>query len=558
MARCDARCFLLVVVLSGVGCDGGSSAITDLTMELPPGDRDARTRLDGVEVEVWDPSVEACRALIGWRRAVCGRACEPPPSPRDEGESPRAEISLEQLADGTFGMIDLVVPGDGPWEVVVRGLDDAGDAFLHGCTFVTSEQPANVRLFRPWCDTAACAGQLHPACPAEIDCTAEPGDDPDGLGPPSCRPLVPVVYAWEQGGVACDPTGTGYTAPCRQARVDCSVGLTEPAVDGVCPRASDPACGGTLADDLDCDGHFPGPCGPCSDGEMQACGTGACAPIAVCGADGTFGDCELPTGTVETCGGGDEDCDGLDDAMDGDAFAACNAGRTAAAPAADACDAALGCRCGTRAACAAGTACCAGACVSLASSASSCGACGRACAPTETCVSGVCTGSSDGGVCTVAACNAGRTAGRPRADRCNAAGNCACGAAEACSGTSSCCGGRCQDLPCPPDGGIIDGCEPTPEQCDGADTNCNGVPDSLDPAAFESCNDGLPVGAPRASECAETGCRCGDGPACDVGAACCTDLEGTSCVPLGTDANCGGCGDACDGGQTCVGSECRP
>ena len=301
-----ARSFLVVLVLAATGCDRGP-AITDLDVQLPEGDADARGRLAVLEVEVWGPEVEACRALIGWRRSVCGSACTPPPMPSGQ---PMSSTQITQM-DGAFVTADLALDGDGPWEVLVRGLDDTGAAFLYGCRAVASEQPADVRLFRPWCDTLACAGQFHPRCPVEIDCDAS--DDRDGLGPPTCRPLVPVIFEWEQGGTSCEPGAAGHLAPCRQARIECRAGVTAPETDGICPQADDPTCGGTLADDLDCDGRFPGPCEPCMPGETTACGSGACAPIATCEASGTYGDCVLPTGGEESCGGGDEDCDGIVD-----------------------------------------------------------------------------------------------------------------------------------------------------------------------------------------------------------------------------------------------------
>lgn len=547
-----ARSFLILALLI-VGCED-DGVITDLTTSLPDGDRDAEQRLARLEIEVWPPELEACRTLIGWRRSVCGRACSDPPSPRDIGQTPDAEISVDRLADGSYSAQELRVPGSGPWEVVVRGIDDTGNAFLHGCKTVASGEGADVALFRPWCDTAACAGQFHPACPVEIDCAADPGDDPDGIGPPSCRPLIPVLFAWEEDGQSCDPDGSPRFAPCQQARVVCEDGLVEPQFDGQCPDTGDPMCGGSVADDLDCDGRFPGPCGSCTAGAMMTCGIGACAAVATCESDGTWGDCVIPAGASESCGGGDEDCDGLSDSVDEDAFTACNAGRDMGAPAADACDATQGCLCGSSPACTGSNACCGGACVDTETSTSHCGRCGLACAVGIECVGGECMGAE----CNLPACNDGRPDRAPAADGCGPSGSCQCGAGPACAAGRACCDGVCRLGNCelPVDAGV-DACEATTEMCGGGDQDCDGVPDAEDPDALDECNFERTEERPSASQCTGEECRCGDEPACEGAGACCMTMTGLSCVnTMESETDCGSCGNICEGGETCVVGVC--
>jgi hypothetical protein len=67
--------------------------------------------------------------------------------------------------------------------------------------------------------------------------------------------------------------------------------------------------------------------------------------------------------------------------------------------------------------------------------------------------------------------------------------------------------------------------------------------------ASGACRD-CGAGAPFCAGGACAGCRGGED--CDNGQACC----GGACVDLGTDANCGGCGDACGATQLCDSGTC--
>jgi hypothetical protein len=109
--------------------------------------------------------------------------------------------------------------------------------------------------------------------------------------------------------------------------------------------------------------------------------------------------CPPPDGGVdacvamtETCGGGDEDCDGTPDATDPDALDWCNLERGDGSPAADGCDG-EGCRCGGEPACDGEDGCCGPtddrACVPL-NTAENCGGCGVPCEAPSSCATGTC------------------------------------------------------------------------------------------------------------------------------------------------------------------------
>ena len=531
----------------GIGC-GPGSILTELTFTVPEDDQDAAASLTAIDVVVYRFNLGVCRNLTQWRREVCGGSCTSPPLPTSP---PQARIRIERGPDGSYAATELPVLGDGPWELLATGSDEGGTAFLYGCRLVVSDSPDEIDLARPWCDVEVCEGQFHPACPVEVDCNASAVADPDGIGRPTCVPQEATVFAWEQNGTSCDPTGPGFTAPCRPAQIECETGRVTPVVDGVCPRAATTMCGATAADDLDCDGRFPGPCGTCVPGEEAACGTGACAPVATCGADGTYGDCITPPGVPEACGGGDEDCDGLDDADDPDALADCNAGRFAASPAADRCDG-NACRCGSEGSCGPSTSCCGGACVDTRTSAEHCGGCGLAC------TTGVCrNGQCDmvlGTPCDVSQCNAGRDPRAPRADACFD-DTCRCGAGPECEGGLNCCGGFCVETSCEPGAGS---CTPSTERCNGVDDDCDDMPDSVDPDAVVDCNSGRPPGRPQADRCMSTGCSCGGNPICGDVTACCRSAgSDPDCVDVTrSNEHCGECGRSCDAGQACVSGVC--
>ncbi|NIS36080.1 MAG: hypothetical protein GWN73_36920, partial [Actinobacteria bacterium] len=249
----SAKALCLALALSALcaGCDD-DSVFTDIDLVLPPGDGDALRDLHRIEIEVHSPSAGACLGLRDWALAQCGQAtCGPPYAPSMD---PLAEVTLEKGDSGNFGSRDLPVPGDGPWQVLVRGVDDGGTAFLAGCE-VTGDPGARVRvrMFRPWCDPRACASQFHPACAPSIDCSAMTGDAL-AEDPPCRSPMEGMeVYPFEQDGIDCTPDGgSTLTGNCRPAVVLCQPGFIDPITDGTCPVTDiDETCGG---EDLDCDG----------------------------------------------------------------------------------------------------------------------------------------------------------------------------------------------------------------------------------------------------------------------------------------------------------------
>jgi hypothetical protein len=552
------------------GCAGAD--VVRVVPVFPEGDP-AAARVSDLDIYVFAASDEVCRDLVAWRTAVCGRACTPPPIPA--GATP---IAVPRNADGTWTAARIEADGDRDIVVVVR--DEEGEPVFYGCGTAGLDD-TEIRLFRPWCDTGACIDQFHPACPVAIDCTVAPEEDPDRLGPPRCVPLAAVVWSFEQDGTSCEPTSGTLGGPCRPARIVCEPDRFVPVADGICPAAGATECGATLADDLDCDRSFPGPCGSCTPGTTARCGPpGGCAGISQCTASGTFGVCQLPDGTVETCDGTDEDCDGIPDDGDPHALAACNAGRVAGAPLADAC-AAGSCECGGGAPCAGTDACCGGACVDVTTDLGHCGRCNAACPSGLTCAGGYCVPAGcDAEVCgggdedcdgvddtvdpdAIDDCNAAAPT-RPVADACTAAG-CRCGTSPACAAPRQCCGGRCvdtqtSDVHCGSCGnactsgmecrsGTCRRCGP--ETCGRGDEDCDGVPDISDPDAVANCNEIQPPDAPIADACEGATCRCGGAAACTGGLACC----GSVCVDITTDEmHCGGCGFTCAG--TCVGGGC--
>ena len=312
------------------------TVLTEVTIALPPGDAAASDALERIDLQVLDEGDGACTSLATWLARRCDGDTADPPALWEQGvtELGRAES------------IELPASGDGPWEIAARALDGADAPFLYGCAVAVSGRATVVPLWRAWDDLDVCAGQVHPACPVYVDCDASAREF--ALGSPG-RPVCQVAgsaadggaLSWEQGGVACPPPDGSYPLPCRPAVVSCLPGALEPVEDGTCPIARGvDVCGGSFADDLDCDGRIPecpdpGDCVaglPCGDAD---CGT------TVCNDDGTA-DCTRPR---EVCDGVDGDCDGVPDEQDRDALWACNARRPADAPRADRCSGGF-CVCG--------------------------------------------------------------------------------------------------------------------------------------------------------------------------------------------------------------------
>jgi len=496
MARELARLVLVALLVASAACDE-QSVFTDIDLVLPPGDGDALRDLSRIEIDVWSPSAGACLGLQTWALEACG-AADCGPAFRPTGE-PLATIALERDdATGSFGSADLPVPGDGPWQLLVRGIALDGSAFLAGCEVTAdSGERIRVRMFRPWCDARACASQFHPACSATIDC-AMIGDLTTAENPPCESAMVGrEVYAWEQDGVGCAPaTGEDHGGNCRTAIVICESGRLDPITDGICPVTDvDEMCGG---EDLNCDGVRPGPCvSTCTDPDPAECGDAECYETPVCTPDGGFECVQARPGTS----------------------------------------------------CARGL-CCSGTCVDLAESEEHCGACGVRCE--GECIGGSCMRVEP--MCTVDMCNAGRAASRPRADACGGPDRaiCMCGDALACGGAQVCCDGACRD-DCSSDvdaGGPV--CAPRLETCGGGDEDCDGILDDVDSDAVQWCNRKALV----ANGCTRAGiCTCEDDRACSDGFLCCREL---GCIDVRVDLDhCGRCGLACRDGQVCAGGVCR-
>lgn len=341
---------LIVLWALACGCSSEAEQVsTDVTVVLPPGDAAAAEALAVVELQVGNDADGGCAALATWLSRRCdGEAAEPPEL--WEGE-PSVLGRSETLRVGAAG--------DGPWEIAARGKDDGGTPFLYGCAVASPGQAAVVQLWRAWDDVDVCAGQYHPACPVYVDCEASRASALGAPGQPVCRVAGPAAedgtLSWEQGGVACLPADGSYPSPCRPAIVSCEPGVLAPIEDGVCPADRGvEECGGSFADDLDCDGRIPA-CpdpGDCTAG--APCGDADCGTTA-CNEDGSS-ECRLPR---EACDGLDGDCDGLEDALDRDALGACNARRDLDAPRADGCVDGF-CTCGGGRPCGDGERCCAG------------------------------------------------------------------------------------------------------------------------------------------------------------------------------------------------------
>ncbi len=460
-----ATCLALALSVLCTACDD-DSVFTDIDLVLPPGDGDALRDLSRIEIDVHSPSAGACLGLREWALTACGQAdCDAPYAPAAE---PMANVALERAADGSFGSRDLPVPGDGPWQVLVRGYDASGEAFLAGCQ-VTSDpgERVRVRMFRPWCDPRACASQFHPACAATIDCAAMT-EDTLAEDPPCRSPMEGMeVYPWEQDGIDCAPDGgADLLGNCRRAVVLCQPGYLDPITDGTCPVTEiAETCGG---EDLNCDGVRPGACGGCT-GTCDECYT-----ASACNPDGTFECVQVEAGT--------------------------------------------GCSTGV---------CCNGACVDTSTSLDHCGGCGAPC--TGECVGGTCDRPPP--TCTVDACNAGRPPTSPRADGCASTtlGDCLCGETTACEGDQVCCDGSC-DASCGTGADAGPTCTPMEETCGGGDEDCDGILDDTDFDAVAWCNRaGLTVanGCTRAGACTCNGDRACDGRTCCLGVGC-VDLESDS------------------------------
>jgi hypothetical protein len=175
---------------------------------------------------------------------------------------------------------------------------------------------------------------------------------------------------------------------------------------------------------------------------------------------------------------------------------------------------------------------------------------GTSCGDCKVCQHAICGADTVGTPCVVGFCNAAGTC-----EPCNAGEPCPTGLPGVCSeGALNCSGQR----------GPV--CVPTirpgdqRELCDGLDNDCDGVIDN----GFDLMND-----VDNCGRCGNVcsvpnglaGCRqgqCGIA-ACAKGWADCNNDPRDGCeAKLGTNENCGHCGDACGVGEACVSGTCTP
>lgn len=170
---------------------------------------------------------------------------------------------------------------------------------------------------------------------------------------------------------------------------------------------------------------------------------------------------------------------------------------------------------------------CDSACTDLASDVSNCGACGRACAPSEVCAKGRCASA-----CEVAGLSQCGSACRDlTADSMNCG---ACGAA--CATGQVCSGGKC-DVTCSAGYAL---CQ---------DASSSGYCAALDRDINDCGSCG--VVCPSGASCVGGQCSC------PAGATTCMSNGAVACVDLQYDsANCGGCGRACPDNMHCGSGEC--
>jgi hypothetical protein len=295
--------------------------------------------------------------------------------------------------------------------------------------------------------------------------------------------------------------------------------------------------------------------------------------------DALAGDCSAADASIhpmadDPCGGLDQDCDGHDPSCD---EIDCSLPENQDVPE---------CNCGG-AECAAGEKCCADVCIPTDSDLANCGDCDVACDPT---VSNACSGGQcrcgigspcgaashcEGGACLcdpgLGDCTGGTTDGCETdvlGDEANcgtcgtvcppgvdcAGGSCGCTDDAECGVNGDCvtgvCGCRSGFGDCV--GGVADGCETDTEtdeaNCGGCGTTCG----AGEICSFGSCGCGAAGPCGPRSSCIGVIC------ACDAGWGDCAGGRADGCETDVTsdDANCGGCGDACDAGETCIASAC--
>lgn len=348
---------ILVAALVAAACKDEPPAVrTEVSIELPPNDEAAAAEWSKLRVQVW-PAGTACLELRDWLAAQCAGG--------DPGSLELWDDRASVIARDAPGP-EVALDGSAAWDVAVEAQDTDGVPFLFGCARVASGEPATVHLWRSWGDDDACAGLYHPACATYVRCEIPDSGVPDDPGRPTCEAASEEVFVYEEDGVGCTPDAGYLPLPCRPARVPCAAGVVTPEADGVCPRAEEPACSTSFAENLNCDDSAPPPCidggvdAGCDPGDALACGrtgdAGTClAGTSTCTDAGAWGECVRK---AEECDGvEDTDCDGLRDEDDDDADRLCRRGGLADHCGPD------GCECGDGRSCGRQDKCCNGECV---------------------------------------------------------------------------------------------------------------------------------------------------------------------------------------------------
>lgn len=369
--------------------------------------------------------------------------------------------------------------------------------------------------------------------PADTDCGGKTCAADEVCVSGTCQCAPPKAYCGS--GCVDITTSNTHCGMCDKACVDketcsegkcvapCPTGQTR--CGGVCVDTSSSAshCGGCGKACVGAESCSAGTCslkcefpnkncsGKCVNIQFDANHCGDCGKVCPSGTKGT-GNCTSGS-CVLTCDPGFGNCDDIatngcevnyasSDAHCGSCFKACATTETC-----------LSGKCE----CKSGTAKCGAACVDLTSSDTNCGLCGKTCAANEACTSSTCECKSGFSRCGTACVDT-----KVDATNCGVCGT-VCGAGSACSSGKCCptgqlnCGGICID--------------PVKDKA-----NCG--------ACGTTCSGTTPYCV--ASMCAAT---CGAGT---------TDCSG-ACVDTVTDeAHCGMCGKTCLATEVCLGSACVP
>jgi hypothetical protein len=223
-----------------------------------------------------------------------------------------------------------------------------------------------------------------------------------------------------------------------------------------------------------------------------------------------------------------------------------------------------------------GAAACGDACVQLSSSADHCGSCENACPGGAICDRGHCRTEAEG--CSAPALLCGRDCADTASDeahcgscdnRCPSDASCRAGAC-ACPGALTACGDQCVDTlqderNC---GACGQACVST-QTCESGQCQCPGGTELCASTQLTVVDGNVSAGAGAqscvntqsdAQHCGGCGNACTGGQICDQGSCECpagqTLCNGTCADTSSSLANCGSCGNACTGGQTCSAGAC--